>query len=53
MENTIIGETSSGTRTGSPECVVRSFAERPIGDFTAHATACIDEAITKTFGKST
>jgi len=32
---------------------VRSFAERPSGDFTAHAAACIDKAITKTFGKST
>jgi RNA polymerase primary sigma factor len=32
---------------------VRSFAERPIGDFTAHAAACIEEAITKAFGKST
>jgi DNA-directed RNA polymerase sigma subunit (sigma70/sigma32) len=31
---------------------VRSFAERPIGDFTAHA-ACIEEAIAKAFGKST
>ena|ERR1700734_1589851 len=32
---------------------VRSFAERPIGDFTAHAAACIEEAIAKAFGKST
>jgi DNA-directed RNA polymerase sigma subunit (sigma70/sigma32) len=32
---------------------VRSFAERPIGDFTAHATACIEDAVTKAFGKST
>ena len=29
---------------------VRSFAERPIGDFTDHAAACIDESIKKTFG---
>jgi RNA polymerase primary sigma factor len=32
---------------------VRSFAERPIGDFTAYAAACIEEAITKAFRKST
>jgi len=32
---------------------VRSFAERPIGDFTTHATACIEDAITKVLGKST
>jgi DNA-directed RNA polymerase sigma subunit (sigma70/sigma32) len=32
---------------------VRSFAERPIGDFTAHAAACIEDTITKAFGKST
>ncbi|HMD15421.1 MAG TPA: sigma factor [Terriglobales bacterium] len=32
---------------------VRSFAERPIGDFTAHAADCIKDAITKGFGKST
>ena len=32
---------------------VRSFAERPIGDFTAHAADCIEDAITKAFGKST
>jgi RNA polymerase primary sigma factor len=31
---------------------VRSFAERPIGDFSAYATTCIDEAITKTLGRS-
>jgi RNA polymerase primary sigma factor len=31
---------------------VKSFAERPIGDFTAHATACIEDAIAKTLGKS-
>jgi len=32
---------------------VRSFAERPIGDFAAHAAAGIEEAIAKVFGKST
>jgi RNA polymerase primary sigma factor len=32
---------------------VRSFAERPIGNFTAHAAACIEDTITKAFGKST
>jgi RNA polymerase primary sigma factor len=32
---------------------VRSFAERPIGNFTAHATACIEDSITKVLGKST
>jgi len=32
---------------------VRSFAERPIGYFAAHAAACIEEAITKAFVKST
>jgi hypothetical protein len=32
---------------------IRSFAERPIGDFTAHAAACIEDAITKVLGKST
>jgi RNA polymerase primary sigma factor len=32
---------------------VRSFAERPIGDFTAHAAACIEDTITKALGKST
>ena len=26
---------------------VKSFAERPIGEFTAHATACIEDAIAK------
>ncbi len=31
---------------------VRSFAERPIGDFTAHAAACIEEALAKALGKS-
>jgi RNA polymerase primary sigma factor len=31
---------------------VRSFAERPIGDFTAHAAACIDDTIAKAFDKS-
>jgi DNA-directed RNA polymerase sigma subunit (sigma70/sigma32) len=31
---------------------VRSFAERPIGDFTAHAAACIEDAIAKAIGKS-
>ncbi|HEX9110704.1 MAG TPA: sigma factor [Terriglobales bacterium] len=31
---------------------VRSFAERPIGDFTAHAAACIEDAIAKALGKS-
>jgi RNA polymerase primary sigma factor len=29
---------------------VRSFAERPIGDFTAHAAACVEDAITKVLG---
>ena len=32
---------------------VRSFAERPIGDFTAHAAACIEDTIRKALGKST
>jgi len=32
---------------------VRSFAEKPIGDFTAHASACIEDTITKALGKST
>ncbi len=32
---------------------VRSFAERPIGDFTAHAAACIEDTITKAVGEST
>jgi len=31
---------------------VRSFAKRPIGDFTAHAAACIDDTIAKAFDKS-
>jgi RNA polymerase primary sigma factor len=31
---------------------VRRFAESPIGDFTAYATTCIEDAITKTLGKS-
>jgi len=31
---------------------VRSFAEKPIGNFTAHAAACIEEAIAKVLGKS-
>jgi DNA-directed RNA polymerase sigma subunit (sigma70/sigma32) len=31
---------------------VRTFAERPIGDFTAHAAACIDDTIMKLLGKS-
>jgi DNA-directed RNA polymerase sigma subunit (sigma70/sigma32) len=31
---------------------VRSFAERPIGDFAAHATSCIEDAIAKALGKS-
>jgi len=30
---------------------VRSFAEKPIGNFTAHAAACIEEAIAKVLGK--
>ncbi len=32
---------------------VRSFAEKPIGDFTAHAATGIEEAIAKAFGKPT
>jgi len=32
---------------------VRSFAERPFGDFTAHAASCIEDTITKALGKST
>jgi RNA polymerase nonessential primary-like sigma factor len=28
---------------------IRSFAERPIGDFTDYAATCIDEAIKKAF----
>ena len=31
---------------------VRSFAEKPIGNFTAHAAACIEEPIAKVLGKS-
>ena len=31
---------------------VRSFAEKPIGNSTAHAAACIEEAIAKVLGKS-
>lgn len=31
---------------------VRSFAEKPIGGFTAHAAACIEDAIAKVLGKS-
>ena len=31
---------------------VRSFAETPVGDFTAHATACIGDAIAKAESKS-
>jgi RNA polymerase primary sigma factor len=30
---------------------VRSFAERPVGDFTEHATACVEDAI-KALAKS-
>jgi RNA polymerase primary sigma factor len=30
---------------------VRSFAEKPIGDFTAHAAACIEDAIANALGK--
>ena len=30
---------------------VRSFAEKPIGNSTAHAAACIEEAIAKVLGK--
>ena len=29
---------------------IRSFAERPIGDFTDYAATCIDDAIKKAFG---
>src|SRR5690242_6293885 len=28
---------------------VRSFAEKPVGDFANHAATCIDDAITKAF----
>jgi DNA-directed RNA polymerase sigma subunit (sigma70/sigma32) len=31
---------------------VRSFAKTPIGDFTDHAAACIEDAITKATNKS-
>ena len=31
---------------------VRSFAEKPIGDFPAHAASCIEDAIAKALGKS-
>lgn len=31
---------------------VRSFAERPVGDFSAHAAACIDDAIKRYLGES-
>jgi RNA polymerase primary sigma factor len=31
---------------------IRSFAERPTGDFTSHAAACIENAITKVLSKS-
>ncbi|MGA8541074.1 MAG: sigma factor [Terriglobales bacterium] len=31
---------------------VKSFAERPIGDFSAHAATCIEDAIAKALGKS-
>ncbi len=31
---------------------VRNFAEKPIGDFSAYAGTCIEDAITKTLGKS-
>ena len=31
---------------------VRTFAERPIGDFTAYAAACIENAIAHALGKS-
>ena len=30
---------------------VKSFAGKPIGDFTAHAAACIEDAIARTLGK--
>lgn len=29
---------------------VRSFSERPVGDFTDYAATCIDAAIKKSFG---
>jgi len=31
---------------------VKSFAERPTGDFAGYAANCIEEAITKAFGKA-
>jgi Sigma-70 region 2 len=31
---------------------VRSFAEKPTGDFSAHAATCIEDAITKALSKS-
>ena len=31
---------------------VRSFAERPVGDFTDHASRCIEDAISEISGKS-
>ena len=31
---------------------VKSYAERPIGDFTSNAATCIDDAIKKAFGWS-
>jgi RNA polymerase sigma factor (sigma-70 family) len=31
---------------------VKRFADRPIGNFTAHAAACIEDAIRKVSGKS-
>ncbi len=31
---------------------VRTFAERPVGDFSAHAAACIEDAIKKYLGES-
>ena len=31
---------------------VRSFTERPVGDFSAHAAACIEDAIKRYLGES-
>jgi len=31
---------------------VRSFAERPVGDFSAHAASCIEDAIKRYLGES-
>lgn len=31
---------------------VRSFAERPVGDFSAHTAACIEDAIKRYLGES-